>query len=178
MSGIPFENTRRGAEYYDHHIPKIAKSLERIANALEKGKQADQVRSMTDEFVDREMQDLMRCTIRSAEPTRNGWISVKDRMPEAGVHVLVACKVRIIGGGAKLYVCDAFHTSKFSFIAVSAEYDDIDCDYNEETDEYYYPEGWWEVIKNWDDYGCVAIQDEVIYWMPLPEPPKGVQDDE
>ena len=36
MSGIPFENTRRGAEYYDHHIPKIAKSLERIANALER----------------------------------------------------------------------------------------------------------------------------------------------
>lgn len=97
MSGIPFENTRRGAEYYDHHIPKIAKSLERIANALEKVKQADQVRSMTDEFIDREMRDLMRRTIRCEELTQTGWISVEDKLPEEDVRVIVYSSIKTIG---------------------------------------------------------------------------------
>ena len=97
MSGIPFENTRRGAEYYDHHIPKIAKSLERIANALEKVKQVDQVRSMTDEFIDREMRDLMRRTIRCEESTQTGWISVEDKLPEEDVRVIVYSSIKTIG---------------------------------------------------------------------------------
>lgn len=113
-------------------------------------------------------------TVNTATIIQNGWISVKERLPEAGVYVLVACKVKMIGGGEKHYICNAFHTSKFSYIAKAC--DDIDCDYNEENDEYYFPEGWWEVIKNWEDYECVAIQDEVTHWMPLPEPPKEVQE--
>ena len=94
------------------------------------------------------------------------WIPVTERLPESGVHVLLACKT---WGGNK-YVCDGFHTEKFS--QPTEFYEDIDADYSEETDEYYFPEGWWEVIKNWDDYSCVAIEDTVTHWMPLPQPPK------
>ena len=93
------------------------------------------------------------------------WIPVTERLPKSGVHVLLACKC-----GGSSYVCDGFHTEKFSLeIAV---WEDIEADYNEGTDEYYFPEGWWEVIKNWDDYSSVAIEDEVTHWMPLPDPPK------
>lgn len=93
------------------------------------------------------------------------WIPVTERLPENGVHVLLSCKC-----GAGAYVCDGFHTEKYSMPAEF--YADIDADYDEEADEYYFPEGWWEVIKNWDDYSCVAIEDTITHWMPLPEPPE------
>ena len=93
------------------------------------------------------------------------WIPVTERLPENDVPVLLSCKC-----GAGAYVCDGFHTEKYSM--PTPFYEDIDADYDEETDEYYFPEGWWEVIKNWDDYSCVAIEDTITHWMPLPEPPK------
>lgn len=93
------------------------------------------------------------------------WIPVTERLPENDVHVLLSCKC-----GAGAYVCDGFHTEKYS--TPTQFYEDIDADYNEDTDEYYFPEGWWEVIKNWDDYSCVAIEDKVTHWMPLPKGPE------
>jgi hypothetical protein len=94
------------------------------------------------------------------------WISVEERLPENGVHVLVTAKT---SGGHK-YVCDAFHAEKFS---ISSEYgDELACEYNPEKDEYFLEEGWYEVIKNWDDYSSIVIQDQVTHWMPLPELPE------
>lgn len=101
---------------------------------------------------------------------KSGWIKCSERLPEHGVHVLVACLVKMFDGVGRYYVCDAFHTEHFTD---TCNYDDdIDMEYNEEEDEYYMPPGWWEVIKNWDDYTCVAIEDHVTHWMPLPEPPE------
>lgn len=97
------------------------------------------------------------------------WISVEDRLPESGTHVLVCCRVKWLGGGGHSYVCDAFHSDPKT---IPCSYnDDIDMEYDEEKDEYYFPEGWWEVIKNWDEYSCVAIADFVTHWMPLPPSP-------
>lgn len=94
------------------------------------------------------------------------WISVEERLPENGVHVLVTAKT---SGGHK-YVCDAYHAEKFS---ISSEYgDELACEYNPEKDEYFLEEGWYEVIKNWDDYSSIFIQDQVTHWMPLPEMPE------
>ena len=105
-----------------------------------------------------------------AIPTASPWRRVEDELPESGTHVLACCEVRGIYGHKSHYVCDAFHTDNKS---IPCSYnDDIDSEYDEETDEYYFPVGWWEVIKNWDDYSCVAIHDFVTHWMPLPEPPK------
>lgn len=30
-----------------------------------------------------------------------------------------------------------------------------------------------QVIKNWDDYNSVAVEDFVTHWIPMPQPPKG-----
>ena len=108
--------------------------------------------------------------IRNA-PTVSQWHRVENGFPKSGKHVLAYCEVRGIGGYTDHYVCDAFHTDAKS---IPCDYnDDIDSEYDEETDEYYFPEGWWEVIKNWDDYSCVAIADFVTHWMEMPKPPKG-----
>ena len=58
------------------------------------------------------------------------WIPVMERLPENNVHVLLSCRTY---GGNK-YVCDGFHTEKFS--TPTEFYEDIDADYNEEADEY------------------------------------------
>ena len=101
------------------------------------------------------------------------WVSVKDRLPENGVHVLLCCEMRRYGGGiAGKYVCDGYYAEANKIISGGFP-DECNCEYSEEDDEYYLCEGWYEVIKNWDDYNSVPVEDFVTHWMPLPEPPKG-----
>ena len=101
------------------------------------------------------------------------WISVKDRLPENGVHVLLCCEMHRHGGEiAGKYVCDGYYAEANKIIAGGFP-DECDCEYSEEDDEYYLREGWYEVIKNWDDYNSVTVGDFVTHWMPLPNPPKG-----
>ena len=96
------------------------------------------------------------------------WISVKDRLPENGVHVLLCCEIHRYGGEiAGKYVCDGYYAEANKIIAGGFP-DEFDCEYSEEDDEYYLCEGWYEVIKNWDDYNSVAVEDFVTHWMPLP----------
>jgi hypothetical protein len=45
-------------------------------------------------------------------------------------------------------------------------------DYDEDEDEYYWTEGWYELIDNWDAYRAVRINCEVTHWMPLPDGPE------
>ena len=118
--------------------------------------------------------DLADSNERRKKKRKPQWIPVTEQLPESGVHVLACCCVKWVGGGGRSYVCDAFYSSPKTEICSYNE--DIESEYDEETDEYYMPEGWWEVIKNWDDYSCVAIADFVTHWMPLPEPPKADKD--
>ena len=95
------------------------------------------------------------------------WVSIDDEKPESGKHVLLCCEIT----SGKRYVCDGYYaTSKSITSGYSGEWD---CEYDEETDEYYLSEGCYEIIKNWDDCSSIAIKDFVTHWKPLPEPPKG-----
>ena len=72
----------------------------------------------------------------------------------------------------KRYICDGSYAKRFTEQTWNNSRD-IACEYREEDDEYYLLEGWYEVIKNWDDYNSIVISDFVTHWMPLPEAPKG-----
>ena len=49
--------------------------------------------------------------------------------------------------------------------------DDCDCQYSKEKDNFYYPEGWYEVVENWDEWSFINIYDEVTDWKTLPDSP-------
>ena len=101
------------------------------------------------------------------------WISVDDRLPESGVHVLICCEIRRYNGGiAGKYVCDGYYAGANKIVAGGFP-DECNCEYSEEDDEYYLCEGWYEIIKNWGDYKSVSVEDFVTHWMPMPQPPKG-----
>ena len=100
------------------------------------------------------------------------WISVNDRLPESGVHVLIFCEMHRYGGEiAGKYVCDGYYAEENKIIAGSFP-DECCCEYSEEDDEYYLREGWYEVVKNCDDYNSVAVEDFVTHWMPIQAPPE------
>lgn len=109
--------------------------------------------------------------IYNANYRKQEWISVDEMLPESGVHCILCCDMKRIDGTHSQYVCDGYLAERFK---INAHYADDDCatEYNEEDDEYYLKEGWYEVIKNWDDYNSIAIGDTVTHWMPLPEAPK------
>jgi hypothetical protein len=75
------------------------------------------------------------------------WISVKDRLPDVGFHVLIY---------------GTFHTQTVGYLRASVSH-------GVETKGRY-----WHVAHN-TQKGCNWPFEGVTHWMPLPEPPKGVR---
>lgn len=148
----------------DEAIDRQSVKSEEVAEAIEQLKYArEQDREFDDgTFVD--SLDLAITALQAYQP----WMSVEDEKPESGKHVLLCCEIRPSG---KRYVCDGYYAKPKSIIGG----DDGECstEYDEETDEYYLLEGYYEVIKNWGDYSSIAIDDFVVAWKSLPEPPQG-----
>lgn len=45
------------------------------------------------------------------------------------------------------------------------------CDYDEGSDQYYWPQGWYECVENWESLSAVFISEIITHWQPLPECP-------
>ena len=155
------------------HIDKSCKLAENIADDLiSNGVTVRENVEISDELL-KQLKNAP-ITICKEEPSIElvqEWISVDDRLPENGVHVLLCCEIHRYGGEiAGKYVCDGYYAEANKIIAGGFP-DECDCEYSEEDDEYYLCEGWYEVIKNWDDYNSVAVEDFVTHWMPIPAPP-------
>jgi hypothetical protein len=44
---------------------------------------------------------------------------------------------------------------------------------SEEKDNYYVPEGWYEQLENWNEYGSLpVIEGDITHWIPLPDSPE------
>lgn len=96
------------------------------------------------------------------------WISVEDEMPPPMTDVLICqqyahngVKVRLVGKWIP------------SLTEVAGSDVDDWHEYDEGTDEYYVPEGWYENQHNWGEFASIHAPSELItHWMPLPETPK------
>lgn len=98
------------------------------------------------------------------------WVPVdQTHTPVSGKHVLLLCEIRPSG---KRYVCDGFYAAQKAIVASGDDDGEFSSEYDEATDEYYLLEGWYEVVKNWDEYSSIVIEDFVIGWQPLPTVPK------
>lgn len=101
----------------------------------------------------------------------NNWISVNDHLPKAEEEVRLFCKTKY---GNSTYQCQGFYIPEKMNSEDSGflwNYETLE--YDEENDVYYVQSGWYEQIHNWDNWCAATINDEVLYWMPLPENPEG-----
>lgn len=91
------------------------------------------------------------------------WVSVEDRLPESDIPVIVYGKNRFECGRT----LRAFYAAKFEV----QQWDEDDwTDYDEKSDVFYLPVGWYE--NNEFDEVHYHIDFTVTHWIPLPEPPK------
>ena len=91
-------------------------------------------------------------------------VAVSERLPEPSVKVL-AYYFNALGKGRT--ICAIWVPAK----SRSDEGDDF-LEYDEEGDKYYWPEGWYEAIENWDELGWAKVYEgEIVYWQPLPKWP-------
>lgn len=104
------------------------------------------------------------------------WISVKDRLPRAETKVTVCAERRYNGKAHHVETVAMYEDGKVhrEDSIVCWDYDTFSPDdYDDESDDYIVPEGWWEYMEYaHDEWTCIAIDDVVTHWMPLPEPPK------
>jgi hypothetical protein len=95
------------------------------------------------------------------------WVPVAERRPPSG-QVVLACYMNRAGRLRRI---------RAQWIAAKsreANSDDSDIGvYDEATDTFYDPEGWYERIDNWGDYSAVMVcEGEPTHWMPLPPAPE------
>lgn len=100
----------------------------------------------------------------TTEPTGEPrtWIRTADRLPRCELPV-IAYYENVLGRDC---VIRAIHVEPLTLEATE-EWDD--CEYDEGTDTYYCPEGWYE--NNEAEETHWQVEGEVTHWMPLPEPP-------
>jgi hypothetical protein len=89
-------------------------------------------------------------------------IPVSEQMPEPGIKV-IAHYLNDLGKG---------RTIMAEWVpAKSHKSDDADEDFAEYDEEFYRPEGWYEVVENSSDYCALLVDNEVTHWQSLPASP-------
>jgi len=106
-------------------------------------------------------QDLARFGRPAAKP-----VLVAERLPEPGKKVL-AHYLNALGKPRTIIA---------EWVPAKTREDSPDGDlgeYDDETDLFYWPEGWYEQIENWDDFAALLVSEgEITHWQPLPVVPE------
>ena len=95
-------------------------------------------------------------------------VPLSERLPEPNVKVL-AHYFNALGNGRT--ICAIWVPAKSRSDEGDLDADDF-LEYDEESDKYHWPEGWYEAIENWDELGWAKVYEgEIVYWQPLPKWP-------
>lgn len=141
---------------YPGHLRII---MDRARTALAQPEPAGEVMG---EELDKE---LDRFTRVADLPQRQQPVAVGERLPEPSRKVLAHY---FNGLGKGRTICAIWVPAKSRSDDLDLTDDDFQ-EYDEESDKYYWPEGWYEAIENWDDYGWIKVNEgEPVYWQPLP----------
>jgi hypothetical protein len=96
--------------------------------------------------------------------TKSGPTPVSEQMPEPGIKV-IAHYLNDLGNG---------RTIMAEWVPAKSRKDDNDEDfaeYDEDDEEFYWPEGWYEVVENSSDYCALLVDKKITHWRPLPASP-------
>lgn len=109
-------------------------------------------------------------SIPAADVAPEGWISVKDKLPEPETEVLAVC----VRNGYR-FICPVIFEDG-TMLTQNSMWNWYELEnygtYSEENDDYFVPEGWWENRQfTPDDIYNNPVDCTVTHWMPLPEPP-------
>ena len=92
-------------------------------------------------------------------------VPAAERLPESGKKVL-AHYLNALGKPRTIIA---------EWVPAKTREDSPDGDlgeYDDETDLFYWPEGWYEQIENWDDFTALLVDEgEITHWQPLPRGP-------
>lgn len=114
-------------------------------------------------FPDNETREAVVARVSEAIPQ---WLPM-DNAPKDGTAVLI----HYLNRGSKGRIIKAMYAAKY---AVEAnDEDELDHEYCEEKDQYYAPEGWYEIVDNWDDFSYIKLEPCHVpnAWQPLPKGP-------
>lgn len=93
------------------------------------------------------------------------WIKVEDELPKNGKKVIATFENSM----GKRRMIFAYYTEAKQ---IESGFDSDFGEYDEETDCYYDPEGWYEIIENTIEYTAIFHMDgEITHWMELPQYP-------
>ena len=130
--------------------------FEHLASYEDLGLTPDQIRE-----VDRLY--LEKCK-EVSELRKPPWIPVTERLPKCEEEVYIQTKNGTM-------TTAAYEDGTIPNEESIWNWTDIDFDYDEETDTYLVPKGWWEYRHfNPDEVYNNMVDEEVVVWMPLPEP--------
>ena len=112
------------------------------------------------------LRDYADAIVRDAVDRVAPWTQVIEAKPPSG-QIVLAFYRDAFGKGRIIRAmwCLPKH--------VESDTDSDIAEYDEETDKYWDPEGWYECMDNWDQFRTIMVHEgEVSYWTPLPDEPE------
>lgn len=110
----------------------------------------------------RRIAQILRQVAKESAPA---WIPVSERLPEAE-HFVIAAYRNELGKWRRVR---AFWVPAKTLIADDDDFGEFG-DYDEEQDQYFCPEGWYEMNEH-DEVAWKISDGTVTHWQPLPLPP-------
>lgn len=101
---------------------------------------------------------------------RDRWIPVTERLPEPEKEIDLTVERRDAYGKCRRFTVRAIYEDG-SVDRYNSKYDwddELDFDYDSETDTFFVPKGWFEAVTYIEHFQ--AIPDFDIAWRPMPEP--------